>query len=77
MILTVTEGIDLVLKILDSEIETCNNFIFPLKLSFFLLEVVYFSFFKFLDFFIFLSSNEFDSIFYMILDVCLYFWSHF
>ena len=47
LILTIyAKGIDLALKILDSEIETCNNFIFALKLSFFLLEVVYFSFFS-------------------------------
>ena len=48
LILTINaKGIDLELKILvDSEIETCNNFIFALKLSFFLLEVVYFSFFS-------------------------------
>ena len=44
LILTIdAKGIVLVLKILDSEIETCNNFIFPLKLSFFLLDFVYFS----------------------------------
>ena len=40
------KGIDLVLKILDSEIETCNNLIFAFKLSFFLLEVVYLNFFS-------------------------------
>jgi hypothetical protein len=40
------KGINLVLKILDSEIETLNDLIFAFKLSFFLLEVAYLSIFS-------------------------------
>ena len=66
-----TKGINLVLKILDSEIETCNNLIFALKLSLFLLEVVYLNIFslnfafKIWNLFILLLRDSLDGILFI------------
>ena len=63
--------INLVLKILDSEIKTCNNLIFALKLTFFLLESVYLNFlsldfaFKIRNLFILLFGDSLDDILFI------------
>ena len=65
------KGINLVLKILDSEIKTCNNLIFALKLTFFLLETVYLNFlsfdfaFKIRNLFILLFGDSLDDILFI------------
>ena len=65
------KGINLVLKILDSEIKTCNNLIFALKLTFFLLESVYLNFlsldfaFKIRNLFILLFGDSLDDILFI------------
>ena len=65
------KGINLVLKILDSEIETCNKLIFALKLTFFLLEVVYLNIFslnfafKIRNLFVLLLGDSLDDILFM------------
>jgi hypothetical protein len=65
------KGINLVLKILDSEIESLNNLIFALKLTFFLLEVVYLNIFslnfafKIRNLFVLLLGNNLDDILFM------------
>ena len=65
------KGNNLVLKILDSEIKTCNNLIFALKLTFFLLQSVYLNFlsldfaFKIRNLFILLFGDSLDDILFI------------
>jgi len=65
------KGIQLLLKFFDSQIQTCNHFIFPFKFSFFLFEVVYLNFlsldfaFKIRNLFVLFLSDCLDDLFFV------------